>query len=115
MSSTIISANKLLNGNFVTSRYWKVGAESTSSASGSNLYVGVTSSYINRRSRIVFYPNKAVFKNQTITKITLNLKTKALFSSAAKTANTINLSLSFKNKNIQLSCELLQKHTINYT
>lgn len=89
MGSTIISANKLLTGSFVTSRYWKVGAESTSSASGSNLYVGVTSSYINRRSRIVFYPNKALFKNQTITKITLNLKTKALFSSAAKTANTI--------------------------
>lgn len=89
MSSIIISANKLLTGSFVTSRYWKVGAESTSSASGSTLYVGVTSSYINRRSRIVFYPNKAIFKNQTITKITLNVKTKELFSSAAKTANTI--------------------------
>lgn len=89
MSSITIDANVNLAGSFVTTKYWKVGSESTSNASANNLYVGVTSSYINRRSRIIFYPNKEVFTNQTITKITLNLKTKVLFSSAAKTANTI--------------------------
>ena len=89
MSSIIINANKDLTGNFVASKYWKIGSESTSTSSGSNLYVGVTSSYINRRSRLIFYPNKENFINQTITKITLKIKTKELFSSATKTADTI--------------------------
>lgn len=89
MSSAIINANKDLTDSFITSKYWKVGSESTSASAGSNLYVGVTSSYANRRSRLVFYPSKEIFINQTITKITLSIKTKELFSSAAKTADTI--------------------------
>lgn len=96
MSNIILQANKDLNGNYVTSKYWKVGAESTSEFSGDNLYVGTTSSYINRRSRIVFYPNSYTFLNQTITSVTLKVKTKKLFSSSEKTQNT-NIRISSTN------------------
>ena len=57
MSSAIINANKDLTDSFITSKYWKVGSESTSASTGSNLYVGVISSYANIRSRLVFYSN----------------------------------------------------------
>ena len=79
MSNIILQANKDLNGNYVTSKYWKVGAESTSESSGDNLYVGTTSGYTNRRSRIIFYPNSYTFLNQTITSVTLKVKVKKLF------------------------------------
>ena len=96
MSNIILQANKNLNGNYVTSKYWKVGAESTSESSGDNLYVGTTSGYTNRRSRIVFYPNSYTFLNQTITSVTLKVKVKKLFSSSENTQNT-NIRISSTN------------------
>lgn len=89
MSTTTLAANKNLNGSTVNTRYWKVGSASSVSANADDsIYIGITSDYINRRSRIIFYPNSSDFVNETITKITLTLKVKKLFSSSAKTANT---------------------------
>ena len=51
MSSIILKANEKLNGGYDTSKYWNISSGSSSS-SGSNLYVGVTTDYANRRSRI---------------------------------------------------------------
>ena len=56
MSSIILKANEKLNGGYDTSNYWNINTNSSSS-SGSNLYVGVTQDYANRRSRIAFFPN----------------------------------------------------------
>ena len=89
MSVTTLAANKNLNGSTVNTRYWKVGSASSVSANaGDSIYIGITSDYINRRSRIIFYPNSSDFANETITKITLTVKVKNTFSSSAKTANT---------------------------
>lgn len=89
MSVTTLTANRDLNGNVVNTRYWTVTKASTVSANaGDDLYIGVTSDYVNRRSRIIFYPKSSDFSNETITKITLTVKVKRTFSSSAKTANT---------------------------
>ena len=89
MSVTTLTANRDLNGNVVNTRYWTVTKASTVSANaGDDLYIGVTSDYVNRRSRIIFYPKSSDFSNETITKITLTVKVKRTFSSSSKTANT---------------------------
>lgn len=89
MSVTTLTANRDLNGSVVNTRYWKVGSASTVSANaGDNLYIGITSGDTNRRSRIIFYPKSSDFSNETITKITLTVKVKNLYSSSARTANT---------------------------
>ena len=89
MSVTTLTANRDLNGNVVNTRYWTVTKASTVSANaGGDLYIGVTSDYVNRRSRIIFYPKSSDFSNETITKITLTVKVKRTFSSSSKTANT---------------------------
>ena len=89
MSVTTLTANRDLNGNIVNTRYWTVTKASTVSANaGDDLYIGVTSDYVNRRSRIIFYPKSSDFSNETITKITLTVKVKKTFSSSSKTANT---------------------------
>lgn len=89
ITTTTLTANRDLNGNVVNTRYWKVGSASTVSANaGDNLYIGITSGDTNRRSRIIFYPKSSDFSNKTITKITLTVKVKNLYSSSARTANT---------------------------
>lgn len=88
MSITTLTANRDLKGNVVNSRYWKVGSASTVSSNADNdLYIGETSGDTNRRSRIIFYPESSDFSNETITKITLTVKVKKLYSSSARTAN----------------------------
>ncbi len=89
MNVTTLTANRDLDGNIVNTRYWKVGSASTvSSNANTDLYIGETSGYTNRRSRIIFYPESSIFTNKTITKITLTVKVKDLFSGSDKTANT---------------------------
>lgn len=88
MSVKTLTANRDLNGKVVNTRYWKVGSASTVSSNADNdLYIGETSGDINRRSRIIFYPKSSDFSNETITKITLTVKVKKLYSSPARTAN----------------------------
>lgn len=88
VKTTILTANRDLDGNVVNTRYWKVGSASTVSSNADNdLYIGETSGDTNRRSRIIFYPKSSDFSNETITKITLTVKVKKLYSSSARTAN----------------------------
>lgn len=96
MSSIILKANEKLNGGYDTSKYWNISSGSSSS-SGSNLYVGVTTDYANRRSRITFFPNSSIFADQTIKAVTLTLKVRTLFSSEAKTQDT-NIKISATNE-----------------
>lgn len=96
MSSIILKANEKLNGGYDTSKYWNISSGSSSS-SGSNLYVGVTTDYANRRSRITFFPNSSIFADQTIKAVTLTLKVRTLFSSEARTQDT-NIKISATNE-----------------
>ena len=96
MSSIILKANEKLNGGYDTSKYWNISSGSSSS-SGSNLYVGVTTDYANRRSRITFFPNSSIFADQTIKAVTLTLKVRTLFSSEARTQDT-NIKISDRNE-----------------
>lgn len=96
MSSIILKANEKLNGGYDTSKYWNISSGSSAS-SGNNLYVGVTTDYANRRSRITFFPNSSIFADQTIKAVTLTLKVRTLFSSEAKTQDT-NIKISATNE-----------------
>lgn len=96
MSTIILKANEKLNGGYDTSKYWNISSGSSSS-SGSNLYVGVTTDYANRRSRITFFPNSSIFADQTIKAVTLTLKVRTLFSSEARTQDT-NIKISDRNE-----------------
>lgn len=96
MSSIILKANEKLDGSYDTSKYWNISSGSSNS-SGSNLYVGVTRNYANRRSRITFFPNSSIFSDQTITAITLTLKVRDRFSSEARTQDT-NIKISATNE-----------------
>ena len=103
MSSIILKANEKLNGGYDTSKYWNISSGSSSS-SGSNLYVGVTTDYANRRSRITFFPNSSIFADQTIKAVTLTLKVRTLFSSEAKTQDT-NIKISATNEDSNTAYE----------
>ena len=98
MSSITLKANQEVKGSYVTSNYWEVGEEKTANPAENNLYVGVTTDYANRRSRITFFPNSSIFADQTIKTVTLTLKVKTLFSSEEKTQNT-NIKISTTNAN----------------
>lgn len=103
MSSIILKANEKLNGGYDTSKYWNISSGSSSS-SGSNLYVGVTTDYANRRSRITFFPNSSIFADQTIKAVTLTLKVRTLFSSEARTQDT-NIKISATNEDSNTAYE----------
>lgn len=96
MSSIILKANEKLNGGYDTSKYWNISSGSSAS-SGNNLYVGVTTDYANRRSRITFFPNSSIFADQTIKAVTLTLKVRVLFSSEENTRDT-NIKISATNE-----------------
>lgn len=96
MSLIVLKANEKLDGTYDVSKYWSISSGSSSSSS-SNLYVGVTSGYANRRSRITFFPNSSIFSDQTIKTVTLTLKVKTLFSSEEKTQDT-NIKISAANE-----------------
>ena len=103
MSSIILKANEKLNGGYDTSNYWNIKSGSSSS-SGSNLYVGVTEQYANRRSRITFFPNSSIFADQTIKAVTLTLKVRVLFSSEENTKDT-NIKISATNEDSNTAYE----------